>query len=92
LKAWNAPFCRLLGIDSVALGRGEILPVDPSLSPDTSSLVTKIDELDVAAKRTGQPVLVSHQSSTLANFGGVTERAGRDTSDRSRPSHEHFQA
>jgi hypothetical protein len=33
-----------------------------------------------------------HLSSTLANFGGVTERAGRDTSDHSRRSHARFQA
>jgi len=31
-------------------------------------------------------------NSTLANFGGVTERARRDTSDHSRRSHAHFQA
>jgi hypothetical protein len=33
-----------------------------------------------------------HLARLLANFGGVTERAGRDTSDHSRRSHEHFQA
>ena len=33
-----------------------------------------------------------HLVRLLASFGGVTERAGRDTSDHSRRSHEHFQA
>jgi len=33
-----------------------------------------------------------HLVRLLASFGGVTERAGRDTSDHFRRSHEHFQA
>jgi signal transduction histidine kinase/CHASE3 domain sensor protein len=63
LKAWNAPFCRFLGIDAGALKRDETIAINLGASSDTSWFVTKINELDVAAKRTGQPVLVNHRGS-----------------------------
>jgi hypothetical protein len=40
----------------------------------------------------GNNKTILQRYSTLANFGGVSERARRDTSDHSRRSHAHFQA
>jgi signal transduction histidine kinase/CheY-like chemotaxis protein len=70
-KIWNAPFAHLLGVDRSALKRGQTIAIDANMPPDASWLLTRIGELNAAAKRAGRPILVSHQAprgSTLELF------------------------
>jgi len=60
LRAWNAPFVRLLDLAPAALERGEPLVADGSSSRTASEVLGRIAELDVVARRTGRPALVSY--------------------------------
>ncbi len=61
LRAWNAPFTRLLDLGPAALRRGEPLVVDSTSSRTAGEVLGRIAELDVAARRTGRPALVGYK-------------------------------
>jgi signal transduction histidine kinase len=62
LRAWNAPFSRLLDLAPTALQRGKPLLIDGAASDATAEIVGRIADLDVTAQRTRRPALVSFQS------------------------------
>jgi signal transduction histidine kinase/ActR/RegA family two-component response regulator len=61
LRAWNAPFAKLLALAPAALKRGEPLTIDSSSSRIAAEVVGRIGDLDVTARRTGRPALVSYR-------------------------------
>jgi signal transduction histidine kinase/ActR/RegA family two-component response regulator len=61
LRAWNAPFARLLDLAPAGLRRGKPLLTDGVPSDATAEIVGRIADLDVTAQRTQRPALVSYQ-------------------------------
>jgi signal transduction histidine kinase/ActR/RegA family two-component response regulator len=62
LRAWNAPFARLLGLPADRLRAGRPVPTDPGTASDAASLIARIGELDATALRTRRPALVTHET------------------------------
>jgi signal transduction histidine kinase/ActR/RegA family two-component response regulator len=62
LRAWNAPFAKLLDFLPAELQRGQTLPTDRTMSPEADEIIGWIAELKASSPQTNWPTLISVQS------------------------------
>jgi signal transduction histidine kinase/CHASE3 domain sensor protein/ActR/RegA family two-component response regulator len=62
LQSWNEPFVKLLDLSSVRLVRDAPVAIDRETSAAAAEVLGRINELDVAVRRTGRPALVTYKT------------------------------
>ena len=64
LRAWNMPFAGVLDLAPSLLKRGECIASGGGASPIAKELISRINDLDGAVRKSGRPALVSHTAAS----------------------------